>query len=103
MTNARQTYDTFIPSLDQMTKTPNDRNENDDNIPHNHLPQNQYTDSNVGFDTMAQSLSRTLECAFASSTVHCNDMGTHQQLMSIAWAISGTVGVWGLGSVKFIL
>ena len=47
-------------------------------------------------------LSKTLECVFASSTVHCNDMGTHQQLLPIAWAISGTFGV-GLGCIKFIL
>ena len=104
MTNARQTYkyDTFIPSLDQMTKAPND---NDDNIPHNHLSQSQYTDPDVGLDNVAHSLRRTLECVFASSTVqvHCNYMGTHQKLLSIAWAISGTVGVWGWGSMKFIL
>ena len=45
----------FSPSLDQMTKTQNDNNDNDDNIPHNHLSQNQYTDPNIGFDTVAQS------------------------------------------------
>ena len=57
MTNAGQTYknDTFLPSHDRLTKTPNDNNDNDDNIPHNHLSQNQYTDPNVGFDTVAQS------------------------------------------------
>ena len=61
MTNARKTYkyDTFLPPLDQMTKAPNDKNDNDDNIPHNHLSQNQYTDPNIGFDTVAQSQKNT--------------------------------------------
>ena len=102
MTSARQTYksDTFLPSLDQMTKLPNNNNDNDDNIPHYHFKSSQNHTQTLMLDSILWlNLSKTLECVFASSTVHC----THQQLLSIAWAISGTVGVWGWRSMKFIL
>ena len=83
-----------------MTKLPNNNNDNDDNIPHYHFKSSQNHTQTLMLDSILWlNLSKTLECVFASSTVHC----THQQLLSIAWAISGTVGVWGWRSMKFIL
>ena len=61
--------------------------------------QYQYTDPEVGFWgwgwILWLNLSTTLECIVALYAAMTSTLGTHQLLMSIAWAIFRTVEVWG--------